>query len=117
MKKLSDYQGEEAIELWADLLEPCMAIFTEPAVKEAYGKKPMLEVAKIILKTKAKEATEMLTRIDDTPLNGANAFLRLSTVLTDMMTDDSARSFFGFAAQETPEQEHSGSATENTKDN
>ena len=29
MKRLSDYQGEEAIELWADLLDPISDILTD----------------------------------------------------------------------------------------
>lgn len=103
MKKLSDYQGAEAIELWADLLEPCMKIMTEPKVKEALGKKPIIEVAQIILKTNAKEAVAMMERVDSTPVNGINALTRLMGFLTDLMTDESTKVFFGSAVQEVKE--------------
>ena len=116
MKKLSDYQGADAIELWADLLDPFMAILAEQDIKEAMRTKPKIEVAQMILKTHAAEAVKILERIDSTPVNGVNAIMRFVGVLSDLMKDESARGFFGFAVQEKTEQEYSGSATENTEE-
>ena len=117
MKKLSDYQGAEAIELWADLLEPCTEILTSAEVKEAFAKKlPIIETAKIILKAKPKETNKILTTIDPTPVNGINILMRLMALLNDLLTDENASTFFGFAAQ-TMGGESSGSVTESTEEN
>ena len=35
MKKLSDYKGDDAIELWADLLDPLTVIFTDHDFRQA----------------------------------------------------------------------------------
>ena len=39
MKKLSDYQGEEALELWADLIEPMSEILVDPEMKKVFESK------------------------------------------------------------------------------
>lgn len=118
MKKLSDYQGAEAIELWAELLEPCTEILTSAEVKEAFQKKkPIVEVAKTILKTKPKETEKLLLCIDPSPVNGINILMRLVALITDLLSDENASSFFGFAAQAKEVKEYSGSPMENTTEN
>ena len=118
MKKLSDYQGAEAIELWADLLEPFMTIFTSEKVKSGFTKGlPAMDLATIVLKSNPKEAEKILLRIDNTPVNGVNVLMRLMALINDMISDEDAQSFFGFAAQAKEADVSSGSATENTEDN
>lgn len=115
MKKLSDYKGDEAIELWADLLEPLTEILSDEKVKKVVQSgKSKLEIAKVVLKAKKKEAEKILVRIDPEPLDGLNIVLRLVAVLVDMGQHEEIKSFFGFADQEQTEKESSGSVTENT---
>lgn len=115
MKKLSDYKGEEAIELWADLFEPFTLILADPEIHKIIGdKKPMLEIAKVIFKKRPKEVVEVLKIIDGEEVNGANAFMRLMNLLMDMLNSVEGRAFFESAAQGTAES--SGNVTEITEE-
>ena len=116
MKKLSDYQGEEAIELWADLLDPLTEILTDENVKKVVqsGKAPLV-IAKEILKSHSKEATEILLRIDPEPITGLNIIIRLVAVLSDIGSNPDVKSFFGFAVQAQTADESSGLPTETTE--
>ena len=42
MKTLSDYKDEEAIELWADLIDPLTAIFSDKEFMQGLKGKPPL---------------------------------------------------------------------------
>lgn len=116
MKKLSDFKGEEAIELWTDLLDPLTEILTDEKVKEVVqsGKAPIV-IAKEVLKSHAKEAVEILTRIDPEPITGLNVITRLVAVIADIGSDPEVKSFFGFAEQVQTDSESSGLPTEITE--
>ena len=114
MKKLSDYKGNEAIELWADLLDPLSNIFTDKAIADTvHAGKSKIEIAKMIIKNHSQDAVNILTRIDDEPINGLNIIVRLVELITEIGQDETIRRFFGFAAEQTSE--FSGSATVNTE--
>ena len=116
MKKLSDYQGDEAIELWADLIDPIAVILANDNVQKiVQSGKPKLLIAKEILKTNKKEAVEILQRIDPEPVDGLNIVLRLVNIINDIGQNEEVKSFFGYAEQEQTVEESSGSPTENTK--
>lgn len=116
MKKLSDYKGEDAIEIWADLLTPLGAIINDEKIAKAVtsGENRIL-IAKQILESHKKEATEILLRIDNTELNGLNILIRLANILQELGESEELKSFFGYAEQVTMGNEYSGSATENTE--
>lgn len=116
MKKLSDYQGEDAIELWADLLDPMTAILGDPDIAKVLqdSKKPPLLKAKAVLKKYKKEAEAILLRIDPEPLNGLNIIIRLVSILVEAGQDEEVKAFFGFAGQAETASESSGSPTEIT---
>lgn len=113
MKKLSDYKGEEAIELWADLIEMVAPIFTDNSIKEIVRSgKPKIEIAKAILAKHKSDAVKILLRIDPTPIDGLNVVIRLIELLNEIGKDETLTSFFGFAEQ--TDNESSGFLTENT---
>ena len=115
MKKLSDYKGEDAILLWADLLEPLTDILTDDGVREVITKgQSKLEIAKVILKNQPKAAADLLLAIDSTPLDGLNIVLRLAAVITDIGQNEEIKSFFGYAEQAETEKESGGLPTEST---
>ncbi len=117
MKKFSDYEGNEAIELWADLLEPLSRIVMDDRVIDAYrSKKPVVVAAKEILKEHSEDATAILLRIDPTPLNGLNILTRLIAIISELTESEEFRDFFASAEQVKMELESSGSATENIQD-
>lgn len=116
MRSLSDYQGEEALELWADLLEPITQIIGDPEIaKVLQSKKPPLLKASAILKKYKAEAEKILLRIDPEPLDGLNVLVRLAAIIVDVGQNEEIKTFFGFAEQEKTDNASSGSATENTK--
>lgn len=116
MKKLSDYKGDEAIELWADLLEPLTEILGDQKIQNVINSgEPKLIIAKEILKAHKKEATEILLRVDPEPINGLNIIVRLIAVFADIGEDEEIKAFFGYAEQEQMENESGGSVTENTE--
>lgn len=115
MKKLSDYKGEDAIDLWADLLEPLSIIFTNNDIKSVYhSKESALIKAKTIIKNCKAETIEILERIDPTPIDGLNLVVRLVEMLVELEGDDTLKGFFDFSEPEKREKESSGSVTENT---
>lgn len=117
MKKLSDYQGDEAIELWADLLEPLTKILGDNKIEQAVKSgKPKILIAREILKAHKQEATEILLRIDPTPINGFNIILRLVNILAEIGENQEVKSFFGFAEQAKTDSESSGFVMVNTED-
>ena len=116
MVKLSDYKGEEAIELWADLLDPISAILTNKEVVQVVrSNKSRLEIAKTILKNNKDEATQILLRIDPEPIDGINLVMRLMFILAEIGQNEDIKPFFGSAAQDMTGNESSGSVTENTE--
>ncbi len=116
MKKLSDYKGDEAIELWADLLDPLTNILGDKKIQSVIQSgKPKLIIAKEILKEHKKDAVDILLRIDPEPINGLNIIVRLVAVVTDIGKDEEIKAFFGYAEQEQTESESGGSVTENTE--
>lgn len=116
MKKLSDYEGDEAIELWADLLEPIALILADAEIKEQYqAKVPKLVLAKTILKKHKSEATEIIERIDPTPFNALTLPVRVISILTDLEDIDEIKAFFDTGEQATTEDASFGSATESTE--
>lgn len=118
MKRLSDYTGDEAIELWADLIDPISIILSDKKIAGVVKSgKPKIQIAKEILKDHKKEATEILLRIDPSPINGLNIILRLVNLLAEIGENEDIKSFFGFAEQAKTSAESSGCATENTEAN
>lgn len=101
MKKISDYKGEEAIELWADLMKPILEILSDEDIVNAIKSgQPALKIAPKILKKHKKEASEILLTIDDTPLNGLNVLTRTIDVILEFMNNEEVSTFFAIAESE-----------------
>lgn len=117
MKKLSDYKDEQAIELWADLLDPLVEILKDQRIIEAFRSgKPTIILAQEMIKSHANEVSKMLLIVDPTPLNGLNILIRLVEVLNELTEDPTLSDFFGLSAVVKKQETSSGSATENTGD-
>ncbi len=116
MKRLSDYKGDEAIELWADLLDPISEILTDKEIAFAtrQGLAP-IKIAKLILKNHKTEAADILLRVDPEPLDGFNFIMRLVNLIAEIGENEEIKSFFGYAAQEKAENGSGGSAMESTE--
>lgn len=116
MKKLADYKDAEAIELWADLLEPITKIMADKDVANTVksGKAPFM-IASEILKSHKEDAITILLRIDPTPIDGLNVIVRIIDIVMEIMNNEEVKSFFASAEQATTLKEISGSATVNTE--
>lgn len=117
MKRLSEYKGEEAIELWADLLEPLTAILGDKEIaKIIQSGKPKTLWAKEILRLHKSDAEQILLRIDPTPLDGLNILTRLLAIVVDIGENEDIKPFFVSAVQaEQTSDVFSGNATESTE--
>ena len=116
MKRLSDYVGEDAIDLWLDLLDPLSVIANDKEIKVvARSGKPKIVIAKMILKAHRKEAIDIMERIDPEPINGLNIISRLIALLAEIGENEEVRSFFGYAEQAKTESESSILHMENTE--
>ena len=117
MKKLSDYKGEEAIELWADLLDPFIDIVGDKKIAGMLrSKMPPVLVARDIIKNYRTQVEQILLRIDDTPINGLNILIRLVSVLSEIGKDPTIQSFFVSVPEDKKEKNSSGSVMENTEE-
>lgn len=117
MKRLSDYVNEDAIDLWANLLDPICNIFQDEEVRKGvFSGASVLEKAQTILRLHKKDAVNLLLAIDPTPVNGLNLITRLLDVLTEIENSEEFGSFFGSQRQAVTEDESSGSAMVNTEE-
>ena len=116
MKKLADYKGEEAIELWADLLDPMTNILSDPKMAKLMGSgKPPLLIAKGILKEHKTDAVEIMLAIDPEPIDGVNIVTRLVSVVLEFLNNEDIKGFFASAGQAQMVNASGGSATGSTK--
>lgn len=116
MKKLSDYKGEEAIELWANILDPAVEIVGDKKINAMIRAKfPVIVVAREAIKLHPKEVCNLLLAIDPTPIDGINILTRLLSVVNEIGQDENIKSFFGSSAENT-EENASGSAMESTEE-
>ena len=117
MKRLSDYKGEEAIDLWAELMGPIGRVLQDENVRNALSDDSLSTMQKVqaILKNNKKEAATILLAIDDTPINGLNIIARLLDLVLEIENSEEFSGFFG-SAEQKKEGESSGSATVNAKE-
>lgn len=117
MKKISDYKGDDAIELWGDLLGPISNILGDKRIAIIVKSgKPKMAIAQAILKTHKEDVKEIFLRIDDSEINGLNILSRLMNVLNEFESDEDLKSFFGFAEQAGTDSVSTGLPTVITED-
>jgi hypothetical protein len=117
MKRLSDFKDEEAIDLWADLLDPIVAITSDPKIAEIKRSgAPVIKIAKEILLLHKAEAVEILLRIDPTPITGLNLVARVVDILLELESSPELQGFLGLSEPETKNEGSSGSVTGNIKE-
>lgn len=115
MRKLADYQGEDALELWADLMEPIARILSDKTMEGLVRSgKPPVFIAKEVMKHHKKEAVEIALRVDPTPVNGINLPVRVLNFLFELEKAPELKGFFDLPGQEQGNPA-SGSAMESTE--
>ena len=116
--KLSDYKGEDAIELLADILEPAMEIIGDKNIEAAVKDKNMTRGAliKMILKNHKKSILEIMAYIDgEDPATYNPGVLTLPVRLLELFNDEEFMELFQSQGQKLSDLS-SGPATEATQE-
>lgn len=114
MKKLLEYENEDALELLADILDPAVEIFTDKEISKAWNKSRVKAVS-IAIKKHKKSVIEILARLEGVPVNEykCNIFTLPTTILS-ILNDKELLNFFKSQGQ-MMDMISSGSVTENTE--
>lgn len=115
--KLSEYKGEEALDLLADLIEPAGEIFGDSEfVKLIQSDAPKTTIVKALLKRHKKSVIEILAAIDGVPAEDYSCnVLTLPLKVLEVINDKDLISLFQSQGQ-TMGAMSSGSATANTEE-
>lgn len=117
MKNLSDFTGEEAIELWAELYDQFEELLTDKEIIAVTtgGKIDIRTATKIAVKNHRNALLDIFDKLGE-EIDGANLFPAVVTLLTEMIFGGRARAFFKSAAPEKSDAEYSGKATGTLED-
>ena len=118
MKRLSEYENEDAIELLADIIEPASTIFLDKELKKAYESKKtkMPKLISIALKNNASSVVQILARLEGVePKDYKGNIVSMTKALMEIANDKDMIDFFQSLGQ-TEEQKHSTSALESTEE-
>lgn len=115
--KLSEYKGDDALELLADILEPASEIIGDEEIKKLWaGKAPMLKIVRVALKEHKAAVKEILARLDgENPETYEVGVLTLPAKMLQILNDKELLSVFQLQAQNLVE-DGFGSAMENTEE-
>lgn len=117
MLKLSEYKGEEAVEILADILDPATEILADKEVEKIFGEKNYLKLAKYILKQHKASILELLAILERKDVEEykkeVNIFTLPKTIL-ELLNDKDLLQFFTYAGTMNGTASF-GSATESTK--
>ena len=112
--KLSDYKGEEALEILADLIEPSAEIFGDKEFARLY-KTSRIEAVKYALKKKGKAVIAMLAVLDrQDPATYQPTLMTIPMRLLEVLNDPDLVSLFTSQVQ-SAEKTSSGPAMEITE--
>lgn len=99
MRKISDYKGEDALDLLADILEPATMILADPAIKAAFSRSK-IEAVKVAIKKHKHEVLEILARMDGVTVEELDCnVMTLPARLLEILSDKQLMAFFTDAAQ------------------
>ena len=88
MRSLSEYRGEEALEVLANLIEPASEIMTDKEIAQLYNSGDRMKAIAVAIKNHKKAVIEVLAALDGQPADkyDVNLFtlpLRLLQILND----------------------------------
>lgn len=113
--KLSEYRGEDALDLLADILEPTAIIFADRKIWEIAKGGRMIDGIKYAIKTHKHEIIEILAAMDGVPVAEYECnILALPIRVFDILNDEELKDFFTSQLQ-SMESSFSGVAMGNTE--
>lgn len=120
--KLSDFKGEEALDVLADIIEPLTTIIADKEIQELAKVKgtPKIKFVKPAIKNHKEEVIYILATLQRQTPEEYEANLSLVTlpmqVLEFINDPEIQKLFFSQAQSQSTSQDNSGSAMENTKE-
>lgn len=121
MKRLSDFKGEESLEVLADIMIPLSVILADPDLKDLGEdkKKTVAQIIQPMIKKHKKELIQILARLNEQSEEEYKASMSLLTLPKDVLTlvnDPEVQSLFPSQNQIAKKSNaSSGSAMENTE--
>ncbi len=114
MKRLLEYENEDALELLADILDPAVEIFTDTEISRAWNES-RVKAVRVAIKKHKKSVIEILARLEGVPVKEykCNIFTLPATILS-VLNDKELLDFFKSQGQ-LMEMISSGSAMESTE--
>ena len=113
--KLSEYQGEAALDLLADLIEPAGEIMSDKEIGEVF-KKNKFKAIGLAIKSHKKAVMQIMATMDGVPVDEykCNVFA-LPVKILEILSDPELVQLFTYQGQ-TGDANSSGSASENTEE-
>ena len=113
--KLSEYQGEAALDVLADLIEPAGEIMSDKEIGDAF-KENRFKAIGLAIKNHKKSVMQILATMDGVPVDEykCNVFT-LPVKILEILNDPDLVQLFTYQGQ-TGDANSSGSASENTEE-
>ena len=113
--KLSEYQGEAALDILADLIEPAGEIMTDKEIGEVF-KKNRFRAIGLAIRNHKKAVMQIMATIDGVPVEEykCNVFT-LPVKILELLNDPDIVQLFTYQGQ-TGDAKSSGSASENIEE-
>ena len=113
--KLSEYQGEAALDILADLIEPAGEIMSDKEIGEVF-KENRFKAIGLAIKKHKKAVMQILATMDGVPVDEykCNVF-SLPVKILELLNDPDMIRLFQYQGQ-TGDANSSGSASENTEE-
>lgn len=100
MRKLTEYQNEEALDLLAELLEPASNIFGDKAVSNAWANGNKAKAISIAIKNHKKDVMAIMATLEGIPAKDYKCnVLTLPTDILILMNDPELVAFFNSQVQ------------------
>lgn len=113
MKKLSEYKGEEAIDIMTEIMPLLAVLVTDAEIKDIWTTKSMAEGFKAMHRKYPEQYHELLVTYSRKPAEEFTT-IDVARIINTIATDPVMLSFFVLPGQK-PDEESSGSATENSE--
>ena len=112
--KLSEYQGEEALDILSGLIEPAGEIMSDKEIGEVF-KKNRFKAIGLAIKNHKKAVIQIVAAMDGVPVDEykCNVFT-LPVKILELLNDPALVQLFTYQGQ-TGDANSSGSASENTE--
>ncbi len=98
--KLSEFEGEQALDVLADLIEPAAEIMADEKIKEAYENKNIASAAKVAIKGHKKAVISIMATLDCVPIEDYHVnLLTLPMKFLELLNDPELEQLFTLQGQ------------------